>query len=104
MVYHVRARLKEDTARDLFRKLNDGTVLEQKPDGAEIVRSMNRAVVTGNGTVEWSETCYCSTPLAHERATVYDHHFEGITTELLEDHKEYKGAPFMEHLSELADT
>jgi hypothetical protein len=102
MMYRVTASFKPDTAGDLLRKLGDGTILGQRPDGEEIVHSMNRAVVTDTGNVVWSESCYCATPLAHERATVYDQHFESMTTEEIAGHQEVDGRSFMEHLAELA--
>ena len=46
MFYKVRARLKTDTAAELRRKLLDGTIQRQKPDGQEIVDSMRRAVAS----------------------------------------------------------
>ena len=85
MIYKVRAKLKTETAADFLKKLTDGTILSQRPDGAEMVNSMNRAVVTVEESVEWSEQCFCSTPLAHERATVLDTYFEGILTEPIDD-------------------
>ena len=54
--------------------LNDGTIEAQEPDGREILASMRRAVMNGD-KVEWLEECYCSPPLRHERATVYDQFF-----------------------------
>ena len=54
--------------------LNDGTIETQEPDGREIVSSMQRAVMKA-GRVEWHERCYCSPPLRHERANVYDEFF-----------------------------
>jgi hypothetical protein len=57
--------------------LYDGTIEAQEPDGREIVASMRRAVMNG-GKVEWHETCYCSPPLRHERATVYDDFFNDM--------------------------
>src|SRR5260370_12280007 len=54
--------------------LNNGTIETQEPDGREIISSMQRAVMNG-GRVEWHETCYCSSPLRHERATIYDQFF-----------------------------
>ena len=102
MFYRVRARLREDTAAELRQKLLDGTIAAQKPDGQEIVASMERAVVTDAGEVLWSEVCYCGTPLAHERATVYDHHFDGLETETIDGYETHDGRPFMEHLAALA--
>ena len=77
MHYRVRAQLREETAGEFGRLLRDGTIARQKPDGQEIVESMERAVVTESGTIEWSEVCYCETPLQHERSTVYDRFFDG---------------------------
>lgn len=101
MIYHVRAKLKEDSAPALLAKLTDGTVAGQKPDGRELVASMERAVVNADGEVEWSEMCFCETPLGHERATVLDAHFEGLTTEPIEAHGVYEGKSFMGYLRAL---
>ena len=54
MIYKVRAKLKIETAADFLKKLTDGTILNQRPDGAEMVNSMNRAVVAVEESVEWS--------------------------------------------------
>ena len=102
MIYHVRARFKEHTADAFLAKLTDGTISKQRPDGAEIVASMARAVVTPSGHVEWSETCFCPTPLLHERATVLDLHFDDLETDPIDAHTTYDGRPFMEYLNELA--
>ena len=67
MYYAISARLILDTAADFRRKLTDGTIEAQKPDGREIVASMNRAVIDQDGLVKWSEVCYCPSPLEHER-------------------------------------
>ena len=102
MIYKVRARLRPGTEAALFARLTDGTVAAQKPDGAEIVASMERAVVTDAGEVVWSETCYCATPLAHERATVLDHHFDEIETEEIGACETCEGRPLMAHLRAVA--
>ena len=101
MFYRVTARLRTDTVADLDEKLRDGTIQDQRPDGGEIVDALNRAVLTESGQVEFSIVCYCSTPLAHERATVFDQHFDGIETEVIEGYQEYEGRPFMEYLAQL---
>ncbi|NNF77101.1 MAG: hypothetical protein HKN05_03640 [Rhizobiales bacterium] len=103
MIYHVKAKLRDDTAREFLSKLTDGTVAAQRPDGSEIIASMERAVVNPAGQVEWSELCYCSPPLAHERETVLDLHFTDISTEPAEAHTRYEGRPFMEHLRALSE-
>jgi hypothetical protein len=102
MIYRVRGRLREAEAAEFHRKLADGTIAAQKPDGQEIVDSMGRAVVADGGEVVWSETCYCPTPLAHERETVLDRYFDAIATNEITDHETYPGRPFMAHLDELA--
>ncbi len=103
MIYHVRAKFREDTAKAFLAKLTDGTVAAQRPDGAEIVASMERAVISPDGLVEWSEMCFCSTPLAHERTTVLDFYFDALTTEPIDAQIEFDGRSFIGHLKELAE-
>jgi len=98
MIYHVRAKLNEEHAPEFLRRLTDGSIARQRPDGAEIVASMKRAVVASDGTVEWSEMCFCPTPLLHERETVLDRHFDNIVTEPIEDYASHSGKPFMQYL------
>ena len=81
MIYKVRANLIESKASEFLRKLQDGTIQSQPPDGAEIVDSMKKATVDADGVVNWTETCYCPTPLAHERATWLDKYFDDMETE-----------------------
>ncbi|HUF86011.1 MAG TPA: hypothetical protein VMM59_01410 [Thermohalobaculum sp.] len=102
MIYRVRARLRAGTEAALLRRLSDGSVAGQKPDGAEIVAAMERAVIGPDGAVRWSETCYCSPPLRHERETVLDAHFEAIETEPAGAHERLEGAPLMAHLRRAA--
>ena len=101
MIYRVAARFRAETAAELRRRLDDGSIAAQKPDGQEIVDSLHRAVVTDSGEVRWSEMCFCAPPLAHERATILDHYFDGVATEPIEDYEQYDGRPFMEHLQSL---
>ena len=103
MIYHVQARFKSETAKHFLTKLTDGTIAAQRPDGPELVAAMDRAVVGDEGQVEWSELCYCTPPLAHERETVLDLHFEEIQTEPIDEHATYKGQLFMEHLKVLSE-
>ena len=102
MIYHVTAAFRPEPASDFLAKLTDGTIAKQRPDGAEIVASMERAVVTDAGTVEWSEMCFCPSPLKHERATVLDRHFDDIRTETIDAQATYEGEPFMDYLRRLA--
>lgn len=98
MIYHVRAKFRVDTASAFLAKLTDGTIDKQRPDGPELVASMKRAVVNVEDEVEWTELCYCKPPLAHERTTVLDSHFDDIRTKPIEAHTQLEGLPFMDHL------
>jgi hypothetical protein len=102
MIYDVRARLKAGTAAELLARLTDGSIKAQRPDGGEIVAAMKRAVVGADGTIAWSEMCFCDPPLAHERATVLDRYFDGLTTAPVADYLRHQGRPLMDHLAELA--
>ena len=102
MHYTVAAHLISHTAAELHRRLTDGTIEAQEPDGREIVASMKRAVIDDQGIVRWSEVCYCPSPLQHERQTVYDHHFTDIVTKEVEGYIEFKGEPLMGFLEDVA--
>ena len=104
MHYRVRGRLREETAGDLGRLLRDGTIARQRPDGQEIVESLQRAVVTKDGVIEWSQVCYCQTPLQHERSTVYDRFFDNLTTEPVDGYQSHVGRPFLEYLDRRAES
>ena len=103
MIYRVTARFRPDTAAELRRRLDDGSIAAQQPDGQEIVDSLHRAVMTDSGDVQWSEMCFCDSPLAHERATILDRFFADVTTEPIKDYERYDGRPFMEYLQTLQD-
>lgn len=102
MIYHVRAKFREETAAALLAKLADGSIANQHPDGSELVASMERAVINSGGQTEWSEKCFCPSPLLHERATVLDLHFDDIETEPIDAQSNFEGRPFTEYLQELA--
>jgi|TARA_B110000263_G_C14912186_1_gene330916 hypothetical protein len=102
-LYRVTARLKPDTAAELRGRLDDGSIAAQQPDGQEMVDAFGRAAVTESGDVCWSETCYCPTPLAHERATVLDQFFDNLTTEPIKASPRYEGRPFLEYLGDMVE-
>ena len=74
-------------------------IAAQRPDGAEIVAAMKRARAAPDGTVRWTETCYCPTPLKHERATVFDRYFTAIETRVIDKPETFDGAPLMDRLA-----
>ena len=95
MLYKVKAKIDKLKMKSFYDVLTDGSVAEQEPDGAEIVNAMQKAVMTGNDTLEWYETCHCVTPLKHERETVYDRFLHDIETTLVEEKKnDLKGNSF----------
>ena len=98
MLYAVSARLVPDRAAEFHSRLTDGSIAAQQPDGAEIVAAMRRARIAPDGTVRWTETCYCPTPLAHERETVLDRYFSEIATTRIDKPESYDGTPLMARL------
>lgn len=103
MIYHVSASFRTELAGQFLQELGDGSIAAQRPDGAEIVASMNRAVIGANGRTQWSEMCFCDPPLAHERATVLDTYFDDMRIEPVGDYESYDGRPFMEYLRRLVE-
>jgi hypothetical protein len=100
MIYSVRAHYIPEKLAEFHDRLTDGSIRGQEPDGEEICASMTRARVTKPGVVQWTETCYCPTPLEHERKTVYDRYFTDLTATETPEHLEFEGDSFlglMEH-------
>ena len=98
MIYSVKALYTEEKMDDFYKKLTDGTIQNQKPDGQEIVNSMKRAKITESNVIQWSEMCFCPTPLKHERETVYDHFLTNLETEIIDDYIEFDGESFFNFL------
>jgi len=98
MIYSVKARFIEEKIAEFYQKLTDGTIQNQKPDGQEIVNSMKRAKITQPNTIQWSEMCFCSPPLKHERETIYNNFLTDMTTKIIDDYEEYDGELFMDFL------
>ena len=97
-IYSVKARYIEGKMKEFNQKLTDGTTQNQKPDGQEIVNSMKRAKITEPNVIQWSEMCFCSPPLKHERETVYNQFLENIETKVIDEYVEYEGELFMDFL------
>ncbi len=98
MIYSVKARFIEERVSEFYQKLTDCTIQSQKPYGREIVNSMKSAKITQPNTIQWSEMCFCPTPLKHERETIYNKFLTDMTTEIIDDYKEYDGELFMDFL------
>ena len=98
MIYSVKALYIEEKMDNFYKKLTDGTIQNQKPDGQEIVNSMKRAKITEPNVIQWSEMCFCPTPLKHERETIYDHFLTNLETEIIDDYIEFDGESFFNFL------
>jgi len=96
--YSVKAQYIEEKMGEFYQKLTDGTIQNQKPDGQEIVNSMKRAKITAPKIIQWSEMCFCPTPLKHERETVYDHFLTDLETKTIDDKVEFVGESFFDFL------
>ena len=99
MIYRDKAKVIDETIGEFYRKLADGTVGKQRPDGEEIVASMKSAVLTGPGVAEWYEMCFCPTPLHHERQTQYQFYFTDMTTESAKEYGEIQGASLWSYMA-----
>ncbi|MEM6894890.1 MAG: hypothetical protein AAF554_14445 [Bacteroidota bacterium] len=84
-----------------MKKLTDGSIEQQKPDGPEIIRAMKSATIDENGFVNWTQRCFCRTPLKHERKTVYDFFFETMKVTVILKHEIIEGVSFMDKLSSI---
>tara|TARA_B100001245_G_scaffold223289_1_gene196155 strand:- start:230 stop:553 length:324 start_codon:yes stop_codon:yes gene_type:complete len=101
MIYNVRAKIIEEKLDEFYERLTDGTIENQLPDGEEIVSAMKRAVLTEPGLIEWFETCFCPTPLQHERETQYDSYFSEIDTELVQSYGKINGESFWHYMESI---
>lgn len=99
MIYKVKAKVIDKTIGEFYRKITDGTVAKQRPDGEEIVASMKRAILTAAGVAEWYEKCFCPTPLEHERRTQYDFYFTEITTTEVEAYGDIQGKSLWDYMA-----
>ncbi len=99
MIHSVKAKYIEKMMGEFYQKLTDGTIENQKPDGQEIINSMKRAKITEANVIQWSETCFCPTPLKHERETVYDNYLTDMETVEIDDYVKYEGESFMDFLA-----
>ena len=98
MFYSIKAQYIEEKMGEFYEKLIDGTIQNQKPDGQEIVNSMKRAKITTPKTIQWSEMCFCPTPLKHERETIYNHFLNDLETQTIDDYVEFDGESFFDFL------
>ncbi len=101
MIYSIKSKFFAEKMKEFLKVLTDGTIKNQKPDGAEILSSMKRAKITEPGVIQWSEMCFCSSPLKHERQTVYDKFFSDMEIKVIDDYVEFDGESFFDYLKKL---
>lgn len=86
--YLVRAVFKPGVAADLHGRLFRGEFQAMSPFGNAMTRSLKAARWDpAAGEAVWEEECYCPTPLEQERDAVYDHYFDAIRTERVDQGK-----------------
>jgi len=96
--YSIKAQYIEEKMGEFYQKLTDGTIQNQKPDGQEIFNSMKRAKITAPKIIQWSEMCFCPTPLKHERETIYNHFLTNLETKTIDNYVEFDGESFFDFL------
>ena len=101
LIYSVKSKFIAEKMKKFFQELTDGTIENQKPDGTEILSSMKRAKITEPGVIQWSEMCFCPSPLKHERETVYDRFFSDMEIKIIDDYAEFDGESFFDYLKKL---
>ncbi len=101
LIYSVKSKFIAEKMKKFFQELTDGTIENQKPDGAEILSSMKRAKITEPGVIQWSEMCFCPSPLKHERLTVYDRFFSDMEIKIIDDYAKFDGESFFDYLKKL---
>jgi len=84
MLYKVQTNFHEDLLEEFYKNLNNGTIQNQEPDGPFIVSAMKEAKFINPTTLSWYEECFCATPFAHERETVYNTYFHNFQTQIVE--------------------
>jgi hypothetical protein len=82
----------------LREQLDSGAIEQMRPFGSELNQALRNARIDPNGWAVWEENCYCSPPLAQERAAVLDHYFTDLSTETL---NKGEGWAQIEHLPSL---
>jgi hypothetical protein len=79
--YLVRAKPPHNLAA-LRERLDSGEIGQMRPFGSELQQCLLSARIDDEGWATWEEQCFCSPPLAQERA-VLDGHFTGLTTKTI---------------------
>lgn len=76
--YLVKAKPPGDLSA-LRAQLDSGEIGKMRPFGGELQQCLLNARIDSDGWATWEENCYCTPPLAQERA-VLDVYFTDLTT------------------------
>src|SRR5262245_55030383 len=75
MPYLVTAKVRTREEEALDRAIENGPLGRGSVAGDEYLRNMSEALQLTDGSVQWVEVCYCSTPLQEERP-YWERYFE----------------------------
>src|SRR6476661_160246 len=75
MRYLVTAKVKSGQRKALDSAIDQRTLGRGSVAGGEYLRNMQEARQRQDGSVQWVEVCYCSTPLQEERP-YWEQHFD----------------------------
>jgi hypothetical protein len=98
MIYKVSGLFIPAKKETLKEWLSNGTIRNQSPDGEHIYHSLKHAKINENNRTLWFSECYCNTPLAHERETVFDLFFEDLQITQVEQEHTLEGTSFFKTL------
>lgn len=79
---HYLVKAKPHRLDALRTRIESGEIKALRPFGSEMDQALRRAKITADGWAIWEEQCFCSPPLAQERA-VLDQHFTDLTTGMI---------------------
>jgi len=86
--YLLKAKPPTDLAA-LRAHLDSGEIGKMRPFGGELKQCLLNARIDADGWATWEENCYCSPPLAQERA-VLDVYFTDLTTKMVNQGEGWK--------------
>lgn len=81
--YLVKAKPSGDVSA-LRARLDSGEISQLRPFGGEMQQCLLNARIDADGYAMWEEQCFCSPPLAQERA-VLDRYFTELTTKTVQE-------------------
>ena len=81
---HYLVKAKPIHLKDLKVLVEGGGIRAMRPFGDELQSCLQNARVDADGYATWEENCYCTPPLAQERAAVLDNFFTELETKTVQ--------------------